>query len=203
MWSEIGNWRHVCVDMQRIFWEDTPWHAPSIREVLPQVIELASFYPERTIFTRFIPPNSADQAFGAWQDYYQKWWMMTRDQMPAEQLRLVPSLAALVPPAQLLDKHIYSPWLETKLHQTLRSWEVSTLVISGGETDVCVLATVIGAIDFGYRVIVMSDAVYSGDDSSYGPAMELFARRFSVQLSMMPTEDLLRQASQQPRKYYS
>jgi nicotinamidase-related amidase len=31
--------------------------------------------------------------------------------------------------------------------------DIDTLVIIGGETDECVLAAVLGAIDFGYRVV--------------------------------------------------
>jgi nicotinamidase-related amidase len=32
------------------------------------------------------------------------------------------------------------------------------IVITGAETDVCVLAAVLGAVDFGYRVVVAEDA---------------------------------------------
>ncbi|MBB4232749.1 isochorismate hydrolase [Rhizobium mongolense] len=39
----------------------------------------------------------------------------------------------------------------------LQAQPVETLVITGGETDVCVMAT---TIDLGYRVICVEDAVY-------------------------------------------
>ena len=32
-------------------------------------------------------------------------------------------------------------------------------IVSGSETDVCVLATVLDAVDMGYRVIIARDAV--------------------------------------------
>jgi hypothetical protein len=32
----------------------------------------------------------------------------------------------------------------------------NTLVITGGETDVCVMATMLGAIDWGFRVILVT-----------------------------------------------
>ncbi|MGO6900177.1 cysteine hydrolase, partial [Rhizobium ruizarguesonis] len=31
------NWIHLCIDMQRVFAEDTPWHVPWTREVSPQI----------------------------------------------------------------------------------------------------------------------------------------------------------------------
>jgi hypothetical protein len=33
--TPLGNWRHICVDMQRMFAEDTPWHVPWMKEVSP------------------------------------------------------------------------------------------------------------------------------------------------------------------------
>ena len=66
-------------------------------------------------------------------------------------VELMPELAHYVPPAQTLDKPVYSPWWAPDLHQRLRARDCDTLVVSGGETDMCVLATVLGAVDLGYR----------------------------------------------------
>jgi nicotinamidase-related amidase len=51
-----GQWVHLCVDMQRMFAEETRWHVPWMREVSQQIEEIANRHPERTIFTRFITP---------------------------------------------------------------------------------------------------------------------------------------------------
>jgi nicotinamidase-related amidase len=75
---------------------------------------------------------------------------------------LVPSLKALVPPARIFDKITYSPWTTGELHRVLAGEGVETLAISGGETDVFVLAVALGAKDLGYRVILLKDAVCSG-----------------------------------------
>jgi nicotinamidase-related amidase len=40
------------------------------------------------------------------------------------------------------------------------------MVITGTETDVCVLATVLGAIDFGYWVVLAIDALCSSSDAT-------------------------------------
>jgi nicotinamidase-related amidase len=190
----LGNWRHICVDMQRLFSEDTPWHVGWMDRVLPQVTEIASAFAERTIFTRFLPPPSPEQAAGTWRDYYRKWWMMTGEHLSPELLQLVPELQRLAPPARIFDKPVYSPWLDGRLHAVLRTEGVESLVVTGGETDVCVMATVFGAIDLGYRTVVVKDAVCSGADATHDASLELLGNRFSVQLDLMDTVDFMRLA---------
>lgn len=46
----IGKWVHLCIDMQRMFSEDTRWHVPWMREVSPLIEELSGRHPENTIF---------------------------------------------------------------------------------------------------------------------------------------------------------
>ena len=57
---------HLCVDMQRIFSAEGPWPTPWMDRVLPVVAALANRHPERTVFTRFIPPERPDQMPGMW-----------------------------------------------------------------------------------------------------------------------------------------
>jgi hypothetical protein len=47
--------------------------------------------------------------------------------------------------------------------------------VTGGETDVCVLATVLGAVDYGYRSIVLGDALCSASDADHDAMLELYA----------------------------
>ncbi len=73
----------------------------------------------------------------------------------------------------------------------LKGERVSSLVITGGETDVCVLATVLGAVDLGYHVVVLSDAVCSGADETHDASLEVLGERFSVQVEICRTEAFL------------
>ena len=50
-----GSAAHICVDVQRMFAEETEWHAPWMERIRPVVRRLAEHHPERTIFTRFVP----------------------------------------------------------------------------------------------------------------------------------------------------
>lgn len=193
--NTIGNWCHICVDAQRMFAEDTPWHVPWMARVLPQILEITERHAERTIFTRFLPPKQADDVNGSWKDYYQKWWMMTGEHLSEELLDLSPALTTFVPPAAVFDKMTYSPWVDGRLFSHLRKTGIETIVVTGGETDVCVLATVLGAIDLSFHVIVLNDAVCSGADETHDDAIDLLGDRFSVQLDLMTTEEFLSTAT--------
>jgi len=58
---------HLCVNMQRIFSAEGPWPTPWMDRVLPVAAALANRHPERTVFTRFIPPERPDQMPGMWR----------------------------------------------------------------------------------------------------------------------------------------
>lgn len=178
--------------MQAMFVEDTPWHVSWMSGILPAVVDIASRHAERTIFTRFVPPTSPDEAIGLWQEYYQKWDAMTLRHMDGRLIQVVAQLARYVPPARTFDKATYSPWIDSRLHRILQAEGIRSVVITGGETDVCVLAAVIGAIDLGYAVKLLSDAVCSGADETHDATLKLLADRFSVQVEVLTTEEFLR-----------
>jgi nicotinamidase-related amidase len=182
---------HICVDMQRMFAEDTEWKMPWLPRVLPNVVSIASAHPERTIFTRFIPARKPGQGTGMWRHYYERWGTMTIDQLGPEMIGLVPDLARFVPPARVFDKNVYSPWTGSDFHDQLRSAGVDAVIITGGETDVCVLGTVLGAIDWGFRVILVTDALCSSADETHDSMMNIYMNRFGQQVECVTTETLL------------
>ena len=59
-----------------------------------------------------------------------------------------------------------------------------TLIASGGETDVCVLASVLAAVDFGCRVIIAEDAVCNSSDESHDALLNLYTQRFGLQIEV-------------------
>jgi nicotinamidase-related amidase len=185
------NWIHLCIDMQRMFAEQTAWHVPWMATVSPQIVELSGRYAERTVFTRFVPPPTADAMPGMWRNYYEKWPMMTGECLPPELIDIVADLKPFAPPARFLDKRTYSPWVDGRLHETLTREKVEAIVITGGETDICVLAAALGAIDLGYRVILLKDAVCSSADETHDATLELLGGRFSVQVEITETNAFL------------
>ncbi|MEA2737103.1 MAG: hypothetical protein QOH05_410 [Acetobacteraceae bacterium] len=177
--------------MQRMFAEDTDWHMPWMHRVVPVVRRIADPHASQTVFTRFIPASRPGEGSGTWKRYYQRWPAMTIECLGREMVDLVPELDGLVPPAQVVDKRVYSPWMDATLQALLQARGADTLVITGGETDVCVLATVLGAIDRGYRVVVASDAICSSADDTHDASLRLYQDRFGQQVEIATTEQIL------------
>ncbi len=182
---------HVCVDMQAIFLPGSPWANPWMERVLPLVEELSSRHADRTVFTRFIPAANANTSPGMWKRHWRKWESLTLERIDPAALQLVPSLARLAPPARIIDKRVYSPWTEGHFGSLLAISEVDTLVVTGGETDVCVLATVLGAIDRGFRTVIAADAICGSADETHDAAMTLLSSRFSEQVEIATIDEIL------------
>jgi len=186
-----GTCVHLCCDMQRMFAEDSAWHTPWMSRVIPFVRRIAEAHPAQTIFTRFIPASRPGEGNGRWKSYYERWPSMTLERLGHGLVDLVPELAVLVPPAEVVDKRVYSPWMDTSLENRLRKRGADTIVVTGSETDVCVLATVLGAIDRGYRVVVASDAICSSADETHDASLQLYQGRYGQQVEIATVEEIL------------
>ena len=60
-------------------------------------------------------------------------------------------------------------------------------LVTGG----CVLATVLGAFDRGFRTIIITDAICSSADEIHDAAMMLYASRIGEQVEIPTTEEVL------------
>ena len=186
-----ANTVHLCIDMQQLFDINGPWAQPWMPRVLPTVESLVKRARERTIFTRFIPPRRPEDAGGMWRAYYAKWPNVTLESIDPSLVRLMPELEAYVPPAHVIDKPVYSAFATGALQAYLQSRHVDTLIITGSETDVCVLSTVMSAVDHGYRIIIVKDGLCSSSDEAHDASLKLYAARFSVQIELADAEEIL------------
>jgi nicotinamidase-related amidase len=182
---------HLCLDMQVLFGRDGPWPTPWLERVLPKAVRLAERMPTQTIFTRFIPPLRADDMPGMWREYYRKWRHITRQRLGAEHLELLPELRRFVPPAAVFDKFVYSAFADGRLAGHLAERGVGTMLVTGAETDVCVLATVLAAVDHGYRVVLVTDAICSSSDEGHDALMRMYTSRFDIQIELASAEEAI------------
>lgn len=182
---------HLCVDMQRLFAEHTAWRTPWMNRVLPKVVGICAAHPDRNWFTRFIPAASPRDSQGVWREYWSKWRSMTLEELGPEMVDLVEDLQPFAARGRVFDKSVYSPWLRPGLETAIREHAVDTVIITGAETDVCVLATVLGGVDRGLRVIVVTDALCSSSDESHDALIDLYSRRYSAQIETVDATELL------------
>jgi nicotinamidase-related amidase len=81
----------------------------------------------------------------------------------------VPEIASLLPPGEIMDKTAFSCFGSDSFCSSVRELpgNRNTLVVCGMETHICVLQTVLGALNQGFLVHVASDAVSSRAESNW------------------------------------
>jgi nicotinamidase-related amidase len=181
---------HLCVDMQRIFARGGVWETPWMERVLPVIVDIAARFSQRTVFTRFITPEDVEGRPGQWQAYYRRWQAATRALLSPDQLELVPELARFVPPAAVIDKPTYSAFFCSALDGFVQQKSVRTVVVTGAETDICVLSTVMGAVDRGLRVVIVEDALCSSSDAGHEALMTMYRTRLQEQIELITSDRL-------------
>jgi len=182
---------HVAVDMQRLFAEDTAWRVPSFAEILPNVRRLASHRPGRTLYPCFVTPSSASAARGVWQSFYRRWPQVTDGRLPADRLDIVAELADLAPASARIDKEGFSSYSGPGFARALERLGARTVLLSGVETDICVLGTALDAIDRGLRVVIAVDAVTSSSLPAHRATLEHIFPRHEPMIELATTEAIL------------
>ena len=164
----------IVVDMQRAFADSpSPWAAPDFYKALAQVERLLPAYRGRTVFTRYVPPKAVT---GAWIPYFDLFPALLRpEDDPLWDLKLPASAEAFVE-----TRTTFSKWDERMAALTgLRT----RLALCGVATECCVLSTILGAVDHGRFVRLISDACAAGsprgDEQTLG-ILEGFAPMVNV-----------------------
>ena len=90
----------------------------------------------------------------------------------------------------MIDKPGYSAFVGSTLAAFLNEKGVDTVAMTGAETDVCVLASVLDAVDLGFRVVIVEDALCSSSDAGHDALMTMYRTRFAEQIELVRAEEL-------------
>lgn len=161
----------LVIDMQRGFVErGEAMEVPAARDIVPAIRRVVGAFRAKTlpvIFTEFVYSERVPLRVGALHPEH-------RPAVPgAPTGHGFPSSSCLEghPSADTIDdlaprpdelvirKHWYDAFAGTPLDGSLRARGVTSLVLTGTMTDICVLATVVGAFNREYRVTVVEDGV--------------------------------------------
>ena len=90
------------------------------------------------------------------------------------------TIGALAPQADelVVRKRWYDGFAGTELDGALRARGVTSLVITGTMTDICVLATVVGAFNREYRISVVEDGVATLQPEIQRATLDIVGRAF-------------------------
>jgi len=161
----------LVVDMQRGFVDPgEAMEVPPAREAVPRIRALVDLFRAKgrpVVFTEFVYSEAAPLLVGDLHPDH-------RRAVPGfprgfgqpssschEDDPSVHTVSALAPrPGELvIRKRWYDAFAGTPLDGALRAQSIDTLVVTGTMTDICVLATVIGAFNREFRITVVEDAV--------------------------------------------
>lgn len=183
---------HIVVDMQEVFASNSQWGFAGIHAIVPAISRLAAAKPRQTLWTRFISAHSAEAAEGSWAALYRRWPGATLS--AGAEMGILPSLLPLVSSdVSVFDKPTYSAFHNPAFAATLKARQADTLVMSGVETDVCVLATLMDAVDRGYFVVLAEDALTSSDLDGHRHILDVIPRRLQSQVFRVPVATVLEQ----------
>ena len=168
---EPGRTALIVVDMQRGFLDPgEAMEVPPARETVGAIQTLLALFRARrmpVVFTEFAYSESAPLLVGRLHPEHQpaKPGAPRGFGLPSSSCLegtpsadTVPELAPR-PGELVIRKRGYDAFVGTPLDETLRARNVTSLVVAGTMTDICVLATVIGAFHREYRVTVVEDGV--------------------------------------------
>lgn len=183
---------HIVVDMQEVFASNPQWGFAGIHDIVPAISRLAAAKPRQTLWTRFISAHSAEAAEGSWAALYRLWPGATLS--AGAEMGILPTLLPLVAGEQaVFDKPTYSGFHNPAFTAELKRRRADTLILTGVETDVCVLATLIEAVDRGYFVVLPEDALTSSDLDAHRQILDIIPRRLKSQIFRTDVATVLEQ----------
>lgn len=166
----------VVVDMQRAY-EDGPWKVLNMRGIERNILQMIPWASE-VIFTRHVPDA---QPKGTWKTYNAKWGYVEEDPRNGE---LVPSLAPAA--RQCIEKSTYSAFGSQAFRQLIEG--ADRLIVTGIQTECCVLATILDAVDAGIEVMYVRDAC-SGKNEGLERATEEILKRLSIHVTCLDAQE--------------
>ena len=92
---------------------------------------------------------------------------------------------------EIIVKHKMSCFYQTRLEEVLRLWGVSTLIVVGVSTYVCVESTIRDAYYRDFDIIVVEDCVAGSDEPLHRATLEKTRRYFGEVLSIKELEKSL------------
>jgi nicotinamidase-related amidase len=102
------------------------------------------------------------------------------------------------PDARKLTKQTFDCTGESEIRDAIVSLGVTQFAVAGGETDVCVLQSVLGVLGLGYEVFLLEDALFS-EEPNTGPAIRRMEQAGAIPSTVKTLEYELRRSTAAPR----
>ena len=110
-----------------------------------------------------------------------------------EEVKVIPELAPHSGDT-VLEKRRFSAFFKTDLDQTLRLWNVQTVVVMGVTTHVCVLTTALDAIAHDFACTIAEDGCCSHKEEIHQGVLNAYRRSALYPLlRVLPSEEIIKE----------
>jgi ureidoacrylate peracid hydrolase len=197
---EPGRTALVVVDMQRGFVEaGQAMEVEPARAMVPRLQALLGAFRQRglpVVFSEFVYSEQVPLLVGALHPEHRPappgaprgFGRPSSSCLEGDpSVETVPGLAP-APGELVVRKHWYDAFAGTPLDGALRARGVTSLVVTGTMTDICVLATVIGAFNREYRVTVVEDCVATLWPEIQQATLDIIGRAYG---RVVPSKDVV------------
>ena len=200
---EPGRTALVVVDMQRGFLDPgEALEVPPAREIVPAIQSLLSLFRGKhlpVVFTEFVYSDSVPVLIGRLHPEHlpaapaAPRGFGLRSSSCLEGTPSAETVPALAPRHGeiVVEKRGYDAFAGTQLDTALRALNVTSLVVTGTMTDICVLATVTAALHREYRVTVVEDGVATLWPEIQRATLDIVSRAFGRVVSSKHVLDTL------------
>ena len=188
---EPGRTALIVIDMQRGFLDPgEAMEVPPAREIIPRLQALLSLFREKrlpVVFTEFVYSQTVPLLVGELHPEHKRalpggprgFGVPSSSCLKGEENAKTVSDLSPRPDELVIEKHWYDAFNGTPLDGALRARGVTSLVLTGTMTDICVLASVVGAFNREYRVVVVEDAVATLWPEIQRATLDIFRRAFA------------------------
>ena len=177
----------LVIDMQNVYLPGEAWGCPSAKEAAQNICRLLDADAAgEVIFTRFVPPTDE---IGTWKDYN----IANADINASEYLNdMMEELKPYLEKYPLYDKSIYSSCRVPEVIEAMKT--AGRSVLTGVVADCCVLATMMEAIDNGYKVVYLTDCIAGSTAENEEAVARIAATLAPVQTLVMSSGEYLTEA---------
>ncbi|MBI3029502.1 MAG: cysteine hydrolase [Candidatus Rokubacteria bacterium] len=196
-----GRTALLVIDMQRGFLDPgEAMEVPPAREIVPRIQALVTLFREKrlpVVFTEFLYSERVPLLVGELHPEHKRalpgnprgFGMPSSSCLEGEASVHTVSDLAPRPDELVIRKHWYDAFNGTVLDGALRARGVTSLVLTGTMTDICVLASVVGAFNREYRLVVVEDAVATLCPEIQRATLDIFRRAFARVVSAKEVAD--------------
>jgi ureidoacrylate peracid hydrolase len=200
---ERGRTALLVVDMQRGFVDaGEAMEVPPARDVVPVIRALVDAFRAKAlpvVFTEFTYSPSAPLLVGELHPEHRPaaagaprgFGMPSSSCLQGEPSARTIEALAPHPQELVVRKRWYDGFAGTELDGALRAQQITSLVVTGTMTDICVLSTVVGAFNHEYRISVVSDGVATLWPDIQRATLDIIGRAFGRVVSSKEVLDTI------------